>query len=95
MVLHCFSDQRKPPVESRISALKILLASMTLVKPASHRLRGKGLTNIIDTRIYTLSKIKLVSGLQKAGFQFGRNVQCPHRNEGLIGHYYVLPYEER
>ena len=82
MVLHCLSGHRKPLVESLISALKILLVSMTLVKPASHRLRGKGLTNIIDTSIYQLSRIKLVSCIRNTGFQFagivvssGKNIQ--------------------
>ena len=84
------SGDGKPPVESLISALKILLASMTLVKPASHRLRGKGLTNIIDTSIYHLSRIKLVSGIRNTVFQFagivvssGKNIQEAGRYTGI------------
>ena len=84
------SGDGKPPVESLISALEILLASMTLVKPASHRLRGKGLTNIIDTSIYHLSRIKLVSGIRNTVFQFagivvssGKNIQEAGRYTGI------------
>lgn len=70
MALHCLSGQRKPLVELLISALKILLVPMRLIKPASHRLRGEGLTNLIDTSINHLSRIKLVSGIRNTGFQF-------------------------
>lgn len=82
MALHCLSGQRKPLVELLISALKILLVPMRLIKPASHRLRGEGLTNLIDTSINHLSRIKLVSGIRNTGFQFsgimvssGKNIQ--------------------
>lgn len=84
MALHCLSGQRKPLVELLISALKILLVPMRLIKPASHRLRGEGLTNLIDTSINHLSRIKLVSGIRNTGFQFsgimvssGKNIHHP------------------
>ena len=55
---------------------------MVFVKPASHRLRGMGLTNTIDTSVYRVSRIKLVSGIRNTGFQFagiavssGKNIQ--------------------
>lgn len=70
MTLHCLSGQRKPLVELLISALKILLVPMRLIKPASHRLRGEGLTNLIGTSINHLSRNKLVSGIWNTGFQF-------------------------
>lgn len=43
---------------------------MTLIKPASHRLCGKELTNLIGTSINHLSRIKLVSGIWNTSFQF-------------------------
>ena len=62
---------------------------MRLIKPASHRLRGEGLTNLIGTSINHLSRIKLVSGIRNTGFQFsgimvssGKNIQQGDERHG-------------
>jgi len=52
------------------SASDILLVSSPFVKPASHCLRGKGLTNEANTRLYPLSRIKSVSSIRNTGSQF-------------------------
>ena len=50
------------------SALKRVLALMQLVKPALHRLCGKGWTNNINTRHNRPSRIKPVSDNRNVGF---------------------------
>ena len=55
----------------------ILLALSPYVKLASHRLRGKSLTNEANTSLCHLSRIKSVSDIRNIGFQFaGIMVSC-------------------
>ena len=53
---------------------------MPVVKPASHRLCGKGWTNDINTRHNYPSRIKPVSDNRNVGFPSAGFAVLPHRN---------------
>ena len=82
--LHRLSGYRKPHLTLIDSGSDILLVVSPFVKPASHRLCGKGLTNEANTRLYPLNRIKSVSGIrnnssQSAGIMVSldKNIQLP------------------
>ena len=69
-VFHRLSGHRKPHLTRHNFASGILLELSSYVKLASHRLRGKSLTNEANTSLCHLSRIKSVSDIRNIGFQF-------------------------
>ena len=60
--------------------MKKVLALTPLVKPASHRLCGKGWTNDINTRHNHPSRIKPVSDNRNVGFHIAGIVVSANKN---------------
>lgn len=84
MELHCLPGHRKPHLKQLDSVFGILLVLTPFVKPVSHRLRDKGLTNEVNTRLYPLSRIKSVSSIRNIGSQFAGIMISLDKNIQLI-----------
>ena len=67
-MIHHLSGDRKSFIYHLDSASAILLELSLIVKPASHRICGKGLTIKAISSSYHLSRIKVISDIRNTDF---------------------------